>query len=144
MEFIVKEEPRGKERPRFCRNGNNVYTPRKTKEYEELIGFSFLKFGGKKVEKTDYVAVSVDAYFKIPKSYTKGRRIDCQYNINRPTRKPDADNILKAVLDGLNGVAYDDDRQVVDVKCRKWYTLGEKGYLSVSVNRVKKELADEK
>lgn len=36
--------------------------------------------------------------------------------------KPDIDNIQKAVLDGLNGVAYDDDSQVVDVHCRKVYT----------------------
>ena len=29
------------------------------------------------------------------------------------TQKPDVDNVLKAVLDALNGVAYEDDRQVI-------------------------------
>lgn len=33
--------------------------------------------------------------------------------------KPDADNIAKAVLDGLNGVAYQDDGQVTELKVLK-------------------------
>lgn len=43
----------------------------------------------------------------------------------RPDKKPDADNILKAVLDALNGVAYEDDRQVVEVLCIKKYIGGD-------------------
>lgn len=35
------------------------------------------------------------------------------------TEKPDADNIAKAVLDGLNGVAFEDDAQVIDLEVRK-------------------------
>lgn len=34
--------------------------------------------------------------------------------------KPDADNIAKAVLDALNGVAYADDKQVVILESRKF------------------------
>lgn len=37
-----------------------------------------------------------------------------------PTKK-DVDNICKAVCDGLNGVAYKDDRQIVDCHIRKLY-----------------------
>ena len=35
------------------------------------------------------------------------------------TKKPDADNVLKIVMDGLNGVAYEDDKQVVDATVHK-------------------------
>lgn len=35
-------------------------------------------------------------------------------------RKLDVDNIAKSVLDGLNGVAYWDDDQVVDLRVRKF------------------------
>ena len=35
--------------------------------------------------------------------------------------KPDIDNILKVVLDGLNGIAYEDDKQVTIVQCKKSY-----------------------
>ena len=45
---------------------------------------------------------------------------------------PDVDNILKIVLDGLNGVAYADDSQVVEAACRKHYD-GEKEGLEVRV-----------
>lgn len=38
-----------------------------------------------------------------------------------PTTKPDGDNILKVVLDALNGLAYDDDRQVVKMGIIKVY-----------------------
>ena len=34
-------------------------------------------------------------------------------------RRRDADNVLKAVMDGLNGVAYDDDSRVVKATVTK-------------------------
>ena len=40
----------------------------------------------------------------------------------KPTKKPDADNIAKAVCDALNGIAYKDDSQVVDLTVRKYYS----------------------
>ena len=37
------------------------------------------------------------------------------------TKKPDADNIVKVVLDALNKVAYRDDAQVVElVAIKRW------------------------
>lgn len=46
--------------------------------------------------------------------------------VARPSKKPDVDNIIKIVLDGLNGIAYDDDKQVVYASCKKMYgTAGE-------------------
>ena len=83
-----------------------------------------------------YVGITVDAYFQIPKSYTKGKRLACQHNINRPAKKPDIDNTLKVVLDALNKAAYEDDKQVVEVSCRKWYSRSA-GYLRISVREVK-------
>jgi Holliday junction resolvase RusA-like endonuclease len=38
-----------------------------------------------------------------------------------PTTKPDADNVVKAVFDGLNGVLWRDDVLVVDLRVRKRY-----------------------
>lgn len=83
-----------------------------------------------------YISLSLDAYFQIPKSYTKGKRLACQHNINRPAKKPDIDNSLKAVLDALNKVAYEDDKQVIEVICRKWYSQST-DFLKISVRQVK-------
>lgn len=41
------------------------------------------------------------------------------------TRKLDADNIGKAVLDALNGIAWADDDQVTDLRVRKEPAIGE-------------------
>lgn len=133
MEFIVEGNPQGKARPRFSQKSGTVYTPAKTAKYEKLIRKAFLAAGGKAIPSDCYVGITVDAYFQIPKSYTKGKRLACEHNINRPDKKPDIDNILKIVLDGLNGVAYADDKQVIEVRCRKFYSVSS-GYLKVSVS----------
>lgn len=39
-----------------------------------------------------------------------------------PAKKPDIDNIAKAVLDALNSVAYRDDIQIVELQIRKQYS----------------------
>lgn len=136
MEFIVEGDPQGKARPRFSKKSGTVYTPAKTAKYEKLIRKAFLGAGGKAIPSDCYVGITVDAYFPIPKSYTKGKRLACQCIINRPAKKPDIDNTLKVVLDALNKAAYEDDKQVVEVSCRKWYSQSA-GYLRISVREVK-------
>ncbi len=137
MEFIVEGEPQGKARPRFSRRSGTVYTPAKTAKYEKEIRQSFLAAGGKMIPAGSYVAVTVDAYFKIPKSYTKRKRLECEHNIKRPDKKPDIDNVLKAVLDALNKVAYADDKQVIGIVCRKWYSHSS-GFLKVHILEVER------
>ena len=45
-----------------------------------------------------------------------------EINSIRPTKKPDCDNVIKAILDSLNQIAYHDDTQVVDLQIRKFYS----------------------
>ena len=57
--------------------------------------------------------------FEIPKSYTKKKRNELMF---RPkTSKPDLDNLVKAVLDSLNGVAYEDDSIIWSIDATKEY-----------------------
>lgn len=49
----------------------------------------------------------------------------------RPTMKPDNDNIAKSVLDALNGLAYVDDKQIVELKVNKYY--GAEAYVYVKL-----------
>ena len=51
-----------------------------------------------------------------------------------PTKKPDADNIAKIVLDALNGVAYTDDTQVINLSVQKRY--GEVPEVKVEITEV--------
>ena len=137
MEFIVEGDPQGKARPRFSQKSGTVYTPTKTVKYERKIRDAYIEAGGQQIPEDCYVAIHVTAYFKIPKSYTKGKRVFCQNNILRPAKKPDVDNVLKAVMDALNRTAYADDKQVIAVSCRKYYAAQGDGFLKVTVQEEK-------
>lgn len=136
MDFLVYGKPQGKQRPRFSRISKTVYTPTKTAKYEKQIAKAYTESGGKCIPADCYVSVSVSAFFPVPKSYSKKKREDCLERILRPDKKPDMDNILKVVLDALNEVAYEDDKQVVELIGRKYYTESD-GYLWISVSEVK-------
>lgn len=141
--FGILGEPKGKARPRFARKGELVstYTPQATQKYEELIRYIALrvrhKNGIKKPISAD-ISLGIRAYFKIPKTYSKKRKERCLNGEERPSKKPDSDNIAKIVLDGLNPKMkvdhvqhkavcvheglYRDDKQVVSLKVDKYYS----------------------
>ena len=52
----------------------------------------------------------------------------------KPCKKPDSDNIAKAILDALNGVAYYDDSQIVELTIKKEY--GEAARVEVELNAI--------
>lgn len=137
VEFLVEGKPQGKGRPRFSMKTKRVYTPVTTRRYEKQIREAYSKAGGKLFPEQCYIKVTVNAYFKIPKSYTKGKRLACAHNINRPDKKPDTDNILKVVMDALNKVAYSDDSKVVEVRCNKWYYTSA-SFLKIRIQEIKR------
>ena len=121
MMFVIPGQPRGKGRPRFARRGEHVttYTDDKTAAYENLVALAYKAEGGKMLEGA--VELRMAMLHAIPQSKSKADKEKMRRGEIRPTTKPDADNCLKAVLDGLNGVAFADDKQVVDVMVRRWY-----------------------
>jgi len=115
-------EPLPKERPRATVIGGHarIYTPRKTVEYEKKIGAAWKsEFGEEPFEGA--VSVRIVTFMPIPKSSTKQKRKDMEERKTRPVTKPDADNLAKAILDGLNGIAFRDDNQIVDLSISKYY-----------------------
>ena len=64
----------------------------------------------------------VMAFYQMPSSVSKKKRQQMLDQKIRPTKKPDADNILKVVADSLNQIAYRDDAQIVDTQVRKFYS----------------------
>lgn len=65
------------------------------------------------------IACTLSFYFERPKSHTKKQR-ECDYH----TSKGDIDNLQKLVYDALNGLAYDDDKQIANVFCiKRWAEL---------------------
>ena len=116
IHFSIPGKAVGKGRPRFA-NGH-AYTPETTKEYEDLVRAVFLAEHGKKVE-GEAVFVEISVLTEPPKSISKKKREELLKGY--PMKKPDLDNVAKIILDALNGVAWKDDAQVVDLKVnRRW------------------------
>lgn len=134
VSFSVPGEPQGKGRPRFsCRSGRTITrTPDKTVLYENLIVTEYqAQMGSVRFPDDSQLCMSVWAYYSIPKSASKRKREAMKAGTIRPTKKPDADNILKCVADALNGIAYRDDAQIVSVIVEKFY--GEEPRIDIGI-----------
>lgn len=120
--FFVPGKPQGKARPRvtLVKGHAHAYTPKTTKEYEQQIRDAYIESGGDMFDTDIPLHVIVDMRFTPPKNTPKKRYEDVLV-YSRPLIRPDVDNVLKTVLDALNGVAYEDDKQVVDVILHKRY-----------------------
>lgn len=118
---VIPGKPHGKARPRFSGYGRRPYTPEQTRQYEDLIRVCWKQQAGGWDVYGGAVGISIRACFPIPKSASQRRRDDMISGRIRPTVKPDGDNILKIVKDALNGLAYFDDKQVVEEYVAKVY-----------------------
>lgn len=137
MIFIVEGKPQGKARARTFYDNRvgkmKSVTPQQTRSYEDLIRWNYRAAGGKYyAEKT--LQVSIRAFYPIPQSFNKAKTNAAIKGDIRPTTKPDCDNVIKVVLDALNGVAYYDDKQVVSVACSKFYS--QSGYIQIEIKEI--------
>lgn len=127
----VKGKPHGQGRPRttIIAGKPHIYKDTNSREYEKRIASEYIKVGGELHEGA--VRLSILASFPVNKSEKKNTKIQMLEDKIAPTKKPDLDNIVKAVMDGLNGVAYKDDSQVVAIDAQKCY--GREGRVIVTV-----------
>lgn len=130
--FTVPSKPQGKGRPRFSRG--HTYTPKKTAEYEALIRRMYQLAGGKMFKGA--VHISILMLYPIPKNTPKAKAQQMLSGEILPTKKPDGDNVEKAVADALNGIAYEDDSFIVSASWEKRYVERDKCGLIVTVNEV--------
>lgn len=129
INFTIPGPPQGKARPKVTRNkysGKSLtYTPDKTVSYEELTRIRYLAAAhGFKFADDAQVAVQITARYPIPKSKSKKVKSAMQTGELKPTKKPDWDNIGKIICDALNGIAYEDDSQIVLGQVVKEYSDG--------------------
>lgn len=121
--FTVPGEPQGKGRPRAFRAGQGVrmFTPAKTEAYEQQVAAAGREAMSGREPLQGPLSVDLVAVVAVPQSWSKKRRAAALAGSELPAKKPDADNVAKAIADGLNGIAYRDDAQVVDLRVRKRY-----------------------
>ena len=115
----IPGEPVSKGRPRMTKRGH-TYTPKRTVDYERMVQTLFhSEYGSPKLEGP--ILLRLDLYFGIPKSRSKATRKRMQQGLERPCKRPDIDNCMKAICDALNGIAYKDDSQIVAAVTQKFW-----------------------
>ena len=121
--FIVPGAPQGKGRPRVGSIGGHarMFTPAKTVAYEGLIAHAAQQAMAGRALLDEPVSCRVLIVAPVPASWSKRKQADALAGAVFPTTKPDADNVVKAIFDGLNGVLWRDDVLVVDLAVRKRY-----------------------
>lgn len=119
LEFVLEGRPVPKGRPRFARSGCTgtpvVYTDKRTKEFERRVAIAADEQMARHhyEPRTDAMAVEVIFYLTKPKNCPKTRYF--------PAVRPDLDNLVKSVIDGMNGVVFLDDKQIVHLSAAKRY-----------------------
>lgn len=121
--FTIPGEPVAKGRARsFVRNGHVAhYTPEKTARYENLVRLAAQQAMCGTPPAEGAVGLIVRAFMGIPKSWSQKKQRAAALGEVFPTKRPDLDNIVKAIKDGANGVTWRDDSQVIDVRASKRY-----------------------
>lgn len=123
MQFVVYGEPKAKGRPRFRTVGKftQAYTDKETTNYENLVKLCFINSGCEAYLNDEPLRCCITLYKSIPTSASKKKQNQMANKEIRPTGKPDLDNCIKSILDGLNKVAFKDDKQIVELCCSKYY-----------------------
>lgn len=118
MRFVIPGKPFGKQRPRFSRASGSVYTPKETVSFERVVG-QYAMAAGIPLIAEGGVRLIVTAVFEPAQSWSKKKRAAHLWGPH--TQKPDLDNIVKAVKDGLERIAYANDSQVAETISRKMW-----------------------
>lgn len=122
--FVVPGVPVGKGRPRFSTRGGRpmAFTPEKTRNYEELVAAHAKAAMRGEPPRVGPVALVVCVHVPIPKSATKRFRTAISEGVQYPITKPDIDNYVKGICDGMSGIVFEDDSQVVECLVQKRYS----------------------
>lgn len=137
--FRILGKVKAKQSVKFGRNGIK-YTPSDMVDYANWVKQCFIKdypeHNPAELEGC-FLVIQIYAYFKMPKGFSKKKRELAEKRFIRPTVKPDWDNISKNICDALNGIAYPDDKNIVDGGVHKYYSDYE--YVNVDITAVKWE-----
>lgn len=122
--FVIPGQPVAKGRPKFARHGKAVlaYTPAKTASYENLVKLAATAAMSGAKPSAAPIDLVIVLSLQIPASWSNKRRALAAAGEICATKKPDADNVLKGIKDGCNGIVWRDDAQVVSITLQKEYS----------------------
>lgn len=119
--LFVPGDPVPKARPRVGL-GKRFYTPKGTSRYEASIAWEARQAMRGRPPLTCPLSVEIEVHLPAPKHWSIRKRKDALAGLLLPAVRPDLDNYVKALLDGLNGIAFVDDGQITELRARKRYS----------------------
>ena len=129
LAFTVDGNPVGKARARVV--DGHAFTPKKSKDYENRVQVAIMASGGR-LYFDEGVSVSIYIYHPRPNSHFNKRGLKATAP-TLPLCKPDLDNVVKSILDAMNGLVYNDDKQIITLHVQKYYSDKSEGYVKVQV-----------
>ena len=124
VSFTLCDDPLPQPRPKARRIGKGIqiYTPQnaRVKSYKQAVSAAFEEaLGHKEVDLEAPIELRVDFFIKRPSNMCGKIYPDESFP---HVKRPDLDNLVKTIMDGLNGIAWSDDSNVVRLVARKFYT----------------------
>ena len=115
QKYTILGDPRPQGRPKFFRRGNFVgaYDPKQSRDYKQTLAAQLAAQSPEFIEQGKAVSIYVEFIFARPKSLPK--------RVEDHVKKPDLDNLIKALKDAAKGILWHDDSQVVQLSARKIY-----------------------
>ena len=137
IQFTIKGEIKTKQRPRATIIGGHarVYSSKDTILYENYVKSEFQRQCAYYLG-TEPLKATITAYF-LPSNELAKYGQDVKYVACMKNK--DLDNIAKTILDALNGLAYEDDKQIVELHIEKYYTPGSTEYVEVKLETLDHE-----
>lgn len=133
FDFSVPVKAAGKGRPRLTTRGGfaHAYTPAKTRDFERTVAMyaNRAMSGYPPIASGRAVSIQIAVSLVPPLSMSKKRRSALFGAFC--VKKPDVDNVAKAILDAMNGIVYEDDSQVAGLVIKKFYA--EKDEINIKI-----------
>lgn len=133
LTITIPGEMRGKGRPRFGTAGGQprAFTDPKTRSAEAWVR-SRAADAWAGAPLAGPVTLQMSIGVAVPASWSKRKRADALSGAIWPTSKPDLDNVLKLVGDALNGIVWQDDKQIVRAEVVRRYVEAPQTVLTVA------------
>lgn len=126
LKLIIPGEPCAQGRPRFTKIGGHVkaYDPAKSRSYKAFVKYIVADEAQKQgwLYTELPISVEVKAYLPIAASKPKKFKAAALAGAEKPTKKPDVDNLFKTVTDAMSGILYKDDKQITKAVIEKAYS----------------------
>jgi len=145
--FTIPGVPIPQHRPRFTTIGGygRAYSAKSDVEFRKVIQTAFFKakdrfaadLGSSPFPFGKEIPLRVELTFllPIPDSYSQKKRASALARETPHVKKPDVDNLMKGIFDGLKGHAWHDDSQVIEVHADKYYHVHPMTVMTISVWR---------